>query len=161
MESALGIIGLAVACIAMILYAARGPRDRASQTQSRSTTPQPSQFEDDDDDDDDDESERIQKYENFAGAAKRDHRVSRIRYRNSQGDTSKRDIFVYEIDEPLIHVWDRSVNEPRTFRLDRIIDYQLLAEVFEYDPKLAEWWEKEGQKESRQRIPWERWKLQR
>lgn len=64
-----------------------------------------------------------------------EQRTLRIRYRKPEdSEVSERDVDVYGWDGVYLDTYCRLRGEPRTFRLDRILDARLLRDVFSWDP---------------------------
>jgi predicted DNA-binding transcriptional regulator YafY len=64
-------------------------------------------------------------------------RVMRIRYRKPEDlEVSEREIDVYGSNGVYVDAYCRLRREPRTFRIDRILDARLLDALFEWDPKV-------------------------
>lgn len=66
-----------------------------------------------------------------------EQRVVRIRYRKP-GDleVSEREIDVYGVDGVYVDAYCRLRREPRTFRIDRVLDARLLDVPFEWDSEV-------------------------
>lgn len=65
--------------------------------------------------------------------ARLERRVVRIVYRGGV----ERDIEVYDFDDRYVDAYCRLRQDPRAFRIDRILDARLLPERFEIDPGVA------------------------
>lgn len=66
-----------------------------------------------------------------------DHKVLRVGYRGKgYFDPVTRDIEVYSFDERYIDAYCRLRQDPRCFRIDRIVDVKVLAETFSVDPAI-------------------------
>jgi predicted DNA-binding transcriptional regulator YafY len=70
---------------------------------------------------------------NLFKIARLERRVVRIVYRWGV----ERDIEVYDFDERYVDAFCRLRQDPRAFRIDRILDAELLPEKFEIDPGVA------------------------
>lgn len=71
-------------------------------------------------------------------AALIERRVLRITYRRpgDLGEGVDRDVEVYAFDERYIDAYCRLREDPRCFRIDRIVEATLLAEKFSIDPTI-------------------------
>ena len=71
-------------------------------------------------------------------AALTEGKFLRITYRGrgDQYEAVERDIEVYSFDERYIDAFCRLRQDPRCFRVDRIVDAELLAETFDIDPAI-------------------------
>ena len=70
-------------------------------------------------------------------SALKEGRVLRISYRASRlVEAVERDIEVYAFDEQYVDAYCRLRQDPRCFRVDRIVDAELLAETFDIDPAI-------------------------
>ena len=58
--------------------------------------------------------------------------VARLRYVSYEGEETLRDIDIYSYDNDYIDTWCRLRNEPRTFRIDRIL--RLDVSNLRFDP---------------------------
>lgn len=66
-----------------------------------------------------------------------EQRVMWIRYQKPEDlEVSDREIHVYGVDGVYVDAYCRLRREPRTFRIDRILDARLLEALFEWDPKV-------------------------
>lgn len=94
-------------------------------------------------------------YEAFAA---KDHWRVWIRYEDASGNESERKIDIHAAQEDnYIFAWCCLKNGPRTFRRDRILEFKILNEHFEFKPALERWF-REEYPQGDQMIPWERFK---
>ena len=66
-----------------------------------------------------------------------EQRVMKIRYQKPEDlEVSEREVEVYGCDGVYLDTYCRLRREPRTFRIDRILDARLLDVSFHWDPKV-------------------------
>jgi hypothetical protein len=91
-------------------------------------------------------------YEAFAAKAR--WRVW-IRYEDAQGAETERKIEIHAPQEDsYIFAWCCRAKAPRTFRRDRILEFKILNEHFDFKPALDRWFREEWPKGDRA-ISWE------
>ncbi|MGD9850155.1 MAG: helix-turn-helix transcriptional regulator [Nitrospirales bacterium] len=90
--------------------------------------------------------------------AAQEHRVVRITYQDKAGRRSERDIEVYRPrDDSYVYGFCRLRNEPRTFLVDGILDWEILDQTYEWNADVEEWFDREGRKSSDDREDWHDW----
>ena len=93
--------------------------------------------------------------------AMKENRVMSILYEDAKGRQTKREIEIYPSNNKrYILAFCRLVNEPRTFRRDRILMWEVLEKRFTYNPHVAEWFATEGKDPKSRKTTWMSWKKQ-
>lgn len=86
------------------------------------------------------------------------HQPVWIRYEDANGNITERVVEIYHPqDDEYLFTWCRLKREPRTFSRHNIRRWQLLAETFQPDPLVAQYWAEEGTRAMGDKIPWHRW----
>jgi len=81
-----------------------------------------------------------------------------IQYKDAHGNVTERVVEVYHPrNDEYIFTWCRLKQEPRTFLLHNIQQWQLLPETFQPNPLVAQYWEEEVTRTMGDNIPWHRW----
>ena len=82
-----------------------------------------------------------------------------IKYEDGEGRITKRKIEIYcPVDNTYVFAWCCVRKEPRTFKIDNILEWKLLDERFEYNRIVDEYiGEQLVPKDWNRKIPWDQW----
>lgn len=93
--------------------------------------------------------------------ARYDRRL-RLRYRDAEGRVTDRTIEIYRCDPNYVFAWCHLRKEPRTFRVENILQWEVLNESFQRDPTIDRYIaEQLVPKNWSAVIPWEDWQQTR